>query len=315
MCSSDLFPSHDILKTGIGTLTPAFGALKTATAFLMANPFALAIVGIAALVAGFVMLYKHNKKFRDFCNGIGKSIKDGIGEAINWLKDKFQGLSKGWDDFKKSISKGTDNVVKSIKSGAKKVGDFFVNVGKTIKNVMTTIGKILIFANPVVLGFALMYKESAKFRKFVKDIVNFVGDLKDGISKKTKEIKKSWDEHWDKTKEKASKTWDGIKDNAKESTDKLAKTIKDKQDEIHDRWSKTWNKSKDFLSDRWDDINKDTKKKFGKDLKGLLFDNLDAIGNKFQEIWNAIRNGFSDMWNGLKDLAGNGINAVIKIPR
>ncbi|MCW8645692.1 transglycosylase, partial [Streptococcus macedonicus] len=299
---------------GITALSPAFGALKTATTFLMANPFVLAIAGITALVVGFVLLYKHNKKFRDFCNGIAKSVKDGIGGGIKWLKDKFDSMSKGWKNFKKSISDGTDNVVKSIKNGAKKVGNFFVGVGKTIKNVLTTIGKILIFANPVVLGFALMYKESAKFRKFVKGIVGFVGDLKDGISKKTKEIKKDWDKHWDKTKEKASKTWDGIKDNAKESTEKLAKTIREKHDEIHDKWSKTWKKSKNYLSDKWDEINDESKKKFGKDFKGLLFDNLDKIGNKFQEIWNAIRNGFSDMWNGLKQLAGDGINAVIKIP-
>ncbi|QTA45687.1 transglycosylase SLT domain-containing protein [Streptococcus thermophilus] len=304
------------LKSGIDKVREsqmAMNALSKVGAFAT-NPFVLAIAGITALVAGFVMLYKHNKKFRDFCNGIAKSVKDGIGGAIKWLKDKFSDLSKGWNNFKKSISDGTDNVVKSVKNGAKKVGDFFVNVGKTIKNVITTIGKILIFANPVVLGFALMYKESAKFRKFVKGIVGFFGDLKDGISKKTKEIKKDWDKHWDRTKEKASKTWEGIKDSAKESTDKLAKTIREKHDEIHDKWSKTWNKSKDFLSDCWDDMNADTKKKFGKDLKGLLFSNLDAIGSKFQDIWNGIRNGFSDMWNGLKDLAGNGINAVIKIP-
>lgn len=304
------------LKSGIDKVREsqmAMNALSKVGVFAT-NPFVLAIAGITALVAGFVMLYKHNKKFRDFCDGIAKAVKDGIGGAIKWLKDKFDGMSKGWKSFNKSISDGIDNVVKSVKNGAKKVGDFFINVGKTIKNVMTTIGKILIFANPVVLGFALMYKESAKFRKFVKDIVGFVGDLKDGISKKTKEIKKDWDKHWDNTKEKSSKTWDGIKDNAKESTEKLAKTIREKHDEIHDRWSKTWNKSKDFLSDRWDDMNADTKKKFGKDLKGLLFSNLDAIGSKFQEIWNGIRNGFSDMWDGLKRLAGDGINAVIKIP-
>lgn len=303
-----------LLKIGISKLTPAFGALKTATAFLMANPFALAIVGIAALVAGFVMLYKHNKKFRDFCNGIAKSIEDGIGGAIKWLKDKFKDLSKGWNNFKKSISKGTDNVVKSIKNGAKKVGDFFVNVGKTIKNVMTTIGKILIFTNPVVLGFALMYKENAKFRKFVKGIVNIAGDLKEGLTKKIDETKKNVGKTWDNLKKDTSKTWEGIKDDTHKSVSKLAENVKDKHDEIHDRWSKTWNKSKDFLSDRWDDINKDTKKKFGKDLKGLLFDNLDAIGNKFQEIWNGIKDGFGKMWDGLKQLAGDGINAVIKIP-
>ena len=299
---------------GVTALSPAFGALKTATAFLMGNPFVLAIAGITALVTGFVMLYKHNKKFRDFCNGITKSVKDGIGGAIKWLKDKFSDLSKGWDNFKKSISKGTDNVVKTIKNGAKKVGDFFVNVGKTIKNVMTTIGKILIFSNPIVLGFALVYKESAKFRKFVKDIVNIADDLKKGLSKKVDEAKRNVGKTWDNLKKSTAKTWDGIKDDTHKSVSKLAENVKDTHDKIHDRWSKTWNKSKDFLSDRWDDINKDTKKKFGKDLKGLIFDNLDKIGNKFQDIWNGIRNGFSDMWNGLKELAGNGINAVIAIP-
>lgn len=304
------------LKRGIDKVKDsqvAMNALSKVGVFAT-NPFVLAIAGIAALVAGFVMLYKHNKKFRDFCNGIGKSIKDGIGGAINWLKDKFKGLSKGWDNFKKSISKGTDNVVKSIKNGVKKVGDFFVNVGKTIKNVMTTIGKILIFANPVVLGFALMYKENAKFRKFVKGVVNIAGDLKKGLSKKVDETKKDVGKTWDNIKKSTAKTWDGIKDDTHKSVSKLADNVKETHDRIHDRWSKTWNKSKDFLSDRWDDMNADTKKKFGKDLKGLLFDNLDKIGNKFQEIWNGIKDGFAKMWDGLKQLAGDGINAVIKLP-
>lgn len=299
------------IKTMSGNIVTSLNAIKTAA---MANPYLAIAIAITTIIAGFVELYKHNKKFRDFCDGIAKSVKDGIGGGIKWLKDKFDSMSKGWKNFKKSISDGTDNVVKSVKNGAKKVGDFFTSVGKTIKNVATTIGKILIFANPVVLGFALMYKESAKFRKFVKGIVNLVGDLKDGISKKTKEIKKNWDKHWDKTKEKASKTWDGIKDNAKESTEKLAKTIREKHDEIHDKWSKTWKKSKNYLSDKWDEINDESKKKFGKDFKGLLFDNLDKIGNKFQEIWDGIKDGFGKMWDGLKQLAGDGINAVIKIP-
>lgn len=299
------------IKTMAGNIVTSFNAIKGA---VVANPFLIVAVAITALVAGFVELYKHNKKFRDFCNGIAKSVKDGFGDAIKWLKNTFSNMSKGWDNFKKSISKGTDNVVKSIKNGAKKVGDFFVNVGKTIKSVVTTIGKILIFANPVVLGFAKMYKENAKFRKFVKGIVNIAGDLKKGLDKKVGDIKKSVGKTWDNVKGNTKKTWDDIKENTHKSVSKLAENVKDTHDEIHKQWSKTWNKSKDFLSDRWDDINKTTEKKFGKDLKGLLFDNLEAIGNKFQEVWNAIKDGFSKMWDGLKQLAGDGINAVIKIP-
>lgn len=316
--------------------TKVAGGIKAAFAFTVANPLVLVIAGVAALIAGFVMLYKHNEKFHKFCDNIAKSVKDGIGSAIKWLRDKFKDLSKGWKNFKKSISNGTNNIVKSIKNGAEKVGDFFVSVGKTIKNVAEIIAKILIFGNPVVLGFAKMYKENAKFRKFVKDVVETVGDLGKGIDKKVNEIQKStsktwnslkkntsktWNDIskstlkvWDDIKDKTSETWTNIKANTRESVSKLASNVKETHDKIHYRWSRTWQASKDFLSNRWDDINKDTKKKFGKDLKGLLFDNLDAIGNKFQEVWNAIKDGFRKMWDGLKELAGNGINAVIKIP-
>ena len=236
-----------LLKTGIGKLTPAFGALKTATAFLMANPFALAIVGIAALVAGFVMLYKHNKKFKKFVDDLAKDAKKAFDNIVKWFKDIPKNLSKTWE-----------NIKDGAKSGMKKLGS--------------------------------------------------------AITGKLSDIGKEWNKGWKKSKDYLSDRWDDMKGDTKKSIEYLGSSIKNKHDEIHDRWSKTWNKSKDFLSDRWDDMNADTKKKFGKDLKGLLFDNLDKIGNKFQEIWNGIKDGFAKMWDGLKQLAGDGINAVIKLP-
>ena len=321
-----------LVVRGIQGVSQGFGMLKTAGSFLMANPFILAIVGVTALVAGFVELYKHNKKFRDFCDGIADSVKKTFekvkkffGKVIDFFKNDWKELllfivnpfAGGFALIYKhnnKFKKFCDGIVKSVKNGFKKIGKFFSDAGKIIKIFVVTVTKILVFGNPITLFFAKTYKENAKFRKFVKDIVNVVGELKKGIAKKTDEIQKSWDKHWNDTKKTASKTWGNIKDNAKESTDKLAKTIKNKHDEIHDKWSKTWTKSKDFLSDRWDDMNADAKKKFGKDLKGLLFDNLDKIGNKFQDIWNGIKDGFAKMWDGLKQLAGDGINAVIKIP-
>ena len=236
-----------LLKTGISKLTPAFGALKTATAFLMANPFALAIVGITALVAGFVMLYKHNKKFKKFVDDLAKDAKKAFDNIVKWFKDIPKNLSKTWK-----------NIKDGAKSGMKELGS--------------------------------------------------------AITGKLSDIGKEWNKSWKKSKDYLSDRWDDMKDNTKKGIEYLGSSIRNKHDEIHDRWSKTWNKSKDFLSDRWDDINKDTKKKFGKDLKGLLFDNLDAIGNKFREIWNGIKDGFAKMWDGLKQLAGDGINAVIKLP-
>lgn len=237
------------LKSGIDKVREsqmAMNALSKVGAFAT-NPFVLAIVGVTALVAGFVMLYKHNKKFKKFVDDLAKDAKKAFDNIVKWFKDIPKNLSKTWE-----------NIKDGAKNGMKKLGS--------------------------------------------------------AITGKLSDIGKEWNKGWKKSKDYLSDSWDDMKGNTKKSIEHLGSSIKDKHDEIHDRWSKTWNKSKDFLSDRWDDINKDTKKKFGKDLKGLLFDNLDAIGNKFQEIWNGIKDGFGKMWDGLKQLAGDGINAVIKLP-
>lgn len=293
-------------KTATAGMTVAQKALNLA---LASNPIGLIVVAVTTAITALVLLYKHNKKFKAFVDGMFSAAK-----------------------------KAFDKIFKVTKEIFGKIIDFFKKDWKQV---------LLFIANPIAGAFALIYKHNKKFKKFVDDlaknakkafdnIVKWFKDIPKNLSKtwenikdgaksgmknlgsaitgKLSDIGKEWKKGWKNSKDYLSDRWDDMKGNTKESIKRLGSSIKDKHDEIHDRWSKTWNKSKDFLSGRWDDMNADTKKKFGNDLKGLLFSNLDAIGSKFQDIWNGIRNGFSDMWNGLKDLAGNGINAVIKIP-
>ncbi|AYP29129.1 tape measure protein [Streptococcus phage SW2] len=283
--------------------------IKLAFNFAKANPLILIATAVIGISTALYELYKHNKKFKKFVDGMFSAAK-----------------------------KAFDKIFKVTKEIFGKIIDFFKKDWKQV---------LLFIANPIAGAFALIYKHNKKFKKFVDNlaknakkafdnIVKWFKDIpknlrktwdniKDGaksgmknlgsaITGKLSDIGKEWNKGWKKSKDYLSDRWDDMKGNTKESIKRLGSSIKDKHDEIHDRWSKTWNKSKDFLSDRWDDMNAETKNKFGKDLKGLLFDNLDKIKNKFQDIWDGIKNGFGDMWNGLKDLAGNGINAVIKIP-
>ena len=308
------------IANGITAVVKGIHAWRTATVGMTAaqkamnlamasNPIGLIVVAVTTAITALVLLYKHNKKFKAFVDGMFSAAK-----------------------------KAFDKIFKVTKEIFGKIIDFFKKDWKQI---------LLFIANPIAGAFALIYKHNKKFKKFVDNlaknakkafdnIVKWFKDIPKNLSKtwenikdvaksgmkklgsaitgKLSDIGKEWKKGWKNSKDYLSDRWDDMKGNTKESIKRLGSSIKDKHDEIHDRWSKTWNKSKDFLSDRWDDMNADTKKKFGNDLKGLLFDNLDKIKNKFQDIWNGIRNGFSDMWNGLKDLAGNGINAVIKIP-
>ncbi|WP_300125082.1 tape measure protein [uncultured Streptococcus sp.] len=276
---------------GIKALSPAFGALKTAAAFLMANPFALAIAGIAALVAGFVALYKHNKKFKKFVDDLVKDAKKAFDNIVKWFKDIPKNLSKFW---------------KNIKDGAK---DGMKKLGSVITGKLSDIGKE-------------WNKGWKKSKDYLSDRWN---DMKDNTKKsienigstiknKHDKIHDKWAKTWKKSKDYLSDRWEDMKDNTKKSIGHLGSSIKDKHDEIHDKWSKTWKKSKDYLSNKWDEINKDAEKKFGGDAKTLIVDNLAKIGEKFKETWNGIKDGFRDMWDGLKNLARDGINAVIGIP-
>lgn len=308
------------IANGITAVVKGIHAWRTATVGMTAaqkamnlamasNPIGLIVVAVTTAITALVLLYKHNKKFKAFVDGMFSAAK-----------------------------KAFDKIFKVTKEIFGKIIDFFKKDWKQI---------LLFIANPIAGAFALIYKHNKKFKKFVDDlaknakkafdnIVKWFKDIPKNLSKtwenikdvaksgmkklgsaitgKLSDIGKEWKKGWKNSKDYLSDRWDDMKGNTKESIKRLGSSIREKHDEIHDKWSKTWNKSKDFLSDRWDDMNADTKKKFGNDLKGLLFDNLDKIKNKFQDIWNGIRNGFSDMWNGLKDLAGNGINAVIKIP-
>ena len=283
--------------------------IKLAFNFAKANPLILIATAVIGISTALYELYKHNKKFKKFVDGMFSAAK-----------------------------KAFDKIFKVTKEIFGKIIDFFKKDWKQV---------LLFIANPIAGAFALIYKHNKKFKKFVDNlaknakkafdnIVKWFKDIpknlrktwdniKDGaksgmknlgsaITGKLSDIGKEWNKGWKKSKDYLSDRWDDMKGNTKESIKRLGSSIKDKHDEIHDRWSKTWNKSKDFLSGRWDDMNADTKKKFGNDLKGLLFDNLDKIKNKFQDIWDGIKNGFGDMWDGLKRLAGDGINAVIKIP-
>ncbi|MCW1006647.1 tape measure protein [Streptococcus anginosus] len=293
--ASDLARCFKNFSSAKDTFVASMTAIKAAVA---TNPVGAIIVGVTALVAGFTLLYKHNKKFRDFCNGIASSAKKAFKGIVNFFKNDWKEL-------------------------------------------------LLLIVNPLAGGFALLYKHSKPFRKFIKGIVKgakdlyngfkkffgaagkFVGKtfdgIKKGVSKKynqvaksvgdtSKKIGRAWSKHWKKTKKASSIVWDATKKEIGKKYNDISKNIGDTSKAIGKEWNKHWNGAKDFLSTAWDNMNKASEKKFGKDLKGTLFDNLANIGKKFQETWDGIKKGFDDLWNGLKNLARDGINALIDIP-
>ena len=138
---------------------------------MKANVFILVVSAIAALVVALVQLYKHNKKFRAFVNGIGRDLKKfgkffvnvgkGILKSVGNLHKK---LSRGWNNYwkeqgrkqraqqkrearyqaqrrkqdqrawnamKRNAARGWKSMERSASNGVKRVGKWYSNMSRT----------------------------------------------------------------------------------------------------------------------------------------------------------------------------------------
>lgn len=263
----------NMLKNSTVAMTIAQKAWNLAMA---SNPIGLIAVAVATAITALVLLYKHNKKFKAFVDGMFSAAKKAFGKIFKVTKEIFG-----------------------------KTIDFFKKDWKQV---------LLFIANPIAGAFALIYKHNKKFKKFVDSTVDHVKDMAKGVAKHMSNLKKDWGEKWGNVKKFASQTWKGIKSNASEAMIALGKDIDKHHKGINKNWFDGWENSKKFLSKKWDEIGALTQEKFGVNITKLITDALTNIGNFFKNTWDNIKKGFGEMWDGMKRLAGDGINAVIALP-
>jgi len=260
-------------RTATVGMTAAQKAMNLAMA---SNPIGLIVVAVTTAITALVLLYKHNKKFKAFVDGMFSAAK-----------------------------KAFDNIFKVTKEIFGKIIDFFKKDWKQV---------LLFIANPIAGAFALIYKHNKKFKAFVDGIVKNIKDMAKGVAKHMTSLKKDWGEKWDNVKKFASKTWEGIKGNATEAMTALGKDIDKHHKGINKNWFDGWENSKKFLSKKWDEIGALTQEKFGVNITKLITDALTNIAKFFKDTWDNVKKGFGEMWDGMRKLAGDGINAVIALP-
>ena len=264
--------------------------IKLAFNFLKANPLILLITGITATVVALTTLYKHNKKFRDFVNGLVKS-------AQNF----FKGISK-W-----------------FSQAYKKVMSFFKGILKFVQKDWKEI--LLFIVNPISGAFALVYKHNAKFRKavnnFVKNIVNFFKNMGKSIvnifksmvklnanyykwlfktlGNVTNSISKAFTKSWNGIKNFFGDIWNGMKKIGHDAIWSIKNTFDNVLGKIGSAFSNTWKSIKSGFSDMW------------AGMKQLAGDGINAV----IKIPNA---GISGI-NGLIHDFGGPKHAIGKIPK
>lgn len=112
-------------------------------AAMSANPIGLVVAGIAALVAGFVVLWNKSEGFRNFWIGLWESIKKVAQPIIEALSEWF---SKAWDKVKEIWAP---------------VAEFFSNLFSSVVETVT----------PIIHSISDAFKEAWELIKVVWDLV------------------------------------------------------------------------------------------------------------------------------------------------
>lgn len=202
--------------------------IKLAFNFLKANPLILLVTAITAVVVALVELYKHNKKFRQFVDGLVKSAKQFFEGITKWFGNAWHSVTKAYNSFSKAFSKGwhsfTDWIGKTWNNGWKYVGNVFdkyINIFKKTLKLFTdfftgnwgNLGKDIRGIWNALWGFI----ESIFGKK--------VGSIKSGIEGFGSKIWNTFQTIKDKVSGFWSDMWNGLKDFARDGINKVIGVI------------------------------------------------------------------------------------------
>lgn len=193
--------------------------IKLAFNFLKANPLILLVTAITAVVVALVELYKHNKKFRQFVDGLVKSAKQFFEGITKWFGNAWSSVTKGYNSFTRSFSKGWHS--------------FTDGIGKAWNNTWS-------YVSNVFDKYINIYKRVIK--TFTDFFTGNWGNL-------GKDIRGIWNALWDYVESIFGKKAGSIKhgiENFGSSVWNLFGRIKDK---VSGFWSDMWNGLKDFARD------------------------------------------------------------------
>lgn len=193
--------------------------LKLAFEFLKANPLILLITAITAVIVALVALYKHNKKFRDFVNGLIKSAQEFFKGITKWFGDTWNSLVKGYNSFSKAFSNGWNSFTSFL-------GKAWNNAWTYISNVFNSYTNI--------------------YRKVLSTFIDFfTGNWRHLGS----DVRGIWDALWGFVESIFGKKVGSIKSGIEDFGSKVWGTFQSIKDKVSGFWSDMWTGLQNFARD------------------------------------------------------------------
>lgn len=286
-------------------------AQKAFNVALKVNPIGLVIVAITALVTGFVLLYKHNKKFKAFVDGLAKSAGKFFSQIGKWIGSATKTIGK----FFSNIGKWFGGVGKSIGDGAAAIGKWFSGLVKGFQKgwksftkfatkLLKTFGKIVLIsmALPVGIAVTLMKPLVGPLKKIINDLTKWVKSV-------WAPVQKAWTNTWNAIAKWFSGILNSITKTWNSTMSAIGNTLSKSMDAISGAWSRSWNGIANFFTDVWHKMVR-TFEPIIKSIQRIVSDTVGAIAGTWNKMWNGIADFFGGIWNKMVRTGDDGIKSV-----
>lgn len=300
----------------------------------MSTPIKVTAI-IVAIGTALYELYKHNKKFRDFVNGIIKGVQDMVKGIAKWIGT----VVKDWNGMWSSVGKGWNTFLKTMSSWGKAISSMWNKIWTPITKAMSALWKglaniakaglnalKLAIVVPIALIVGLAIKAWEKIEKPFKAVWNALVKLlspilkaiSTGISNNVKAIQKTWSTSWNAVSKTFSNVWNNISKIGSNVEKTVANGITSMLNGIKKTWNNSWNAISKLFSDVWNGMVK-TLSPIIKAIQSLISNTINSISKTWDTVWNTISKLFSDIWTGMQKAftpiihgISNTIGSVIK---
>lgn len=189
------YSMEGVITVLIGAVATFLGVILTLNSTLLTSPITWIIVGIMALVAGFVILWNECEGFRNFWINLWETVSTWVEKTVknivNWFK-------QAWTDIKNAFSTAISWIKEKI---LQPIADFYNKwIRPVIEKIIEIIAKCVeIIINLFVGLFNLLVDKVIK--PIAEWVSKTVGNIKDWIKGAVDTIKGWFSDLWSKIKE------------------------------------------------------------------------------------------------------------------
>ena len=308
-------------KSVVGVVTGIGKGFQFLNKVIADNKIVIIVSAIVALGAALVDLYKHNKKFRDFVNGLIEGAQKAFKGVVKWFKKIPKNVAKVWDNIKTGASSGWKKITRTISKAAsgvwKAIKKPFQAIGRGVSKIWTSISKgarkgwnaikkvvsvgakavKIVALAPIVLIASLIVAVWNKIKKPTKKFWNWMKSTIGGIAKSIRNTVKKW---FNSLKNAVSSIWNSIKKITRKVWNPIKKFIINIAKSIRNSVKKAFNSLKNSISRIWNSIKNATHKVWNP-LHKWLSSKAKAIGKSVKGHFNSLKSSMSKIWGSVKD--------------